>query len=94
MLVKEKVMFTICYCLPMHSFISLPFSIPSRLAHTVEQEPMKSTVTFVGDNEQQEGKIIPPYVTRYSSRGFRIKDIKVFGSVAIIPDEFYHWKVS
>ncbi|KXJ21824.1 NADH dehydrogenase [ubiquinone] 1 alpha subcomplex assembly factor 3 [Exaiptasia diaphana] len=71
---------------------SLAF-IPSRLAHTVEKEPMKSTVTFLGENEQQEGKDIPPYVTRYSSRGFRIKNIKVFGSVAIVPDAFYHWKV-
>jgi len=54
---------------------------------------MKSTVTFVGENDNKDDQDIPPYVTRYSSRGFRIRNIKVFGSVAIVPDNFYHWKV-
>jgi len=66
--------------------------IQSRCAHTIEKESMKSTVTFLAEN-LEEGQDIPPYVTRYSSRGFRIKNIKVFGSVAIVPDTFYHWKV-
>ena len=41
---------------------------------------MKSNVTFISEpKEGQEEQDIPPYVTRYSSRGFRIKNVKVFG---------------
>ncbi|XP_031551350.1 NADH dehydrogenase [ubiquinone] 1 alpha subcomplex assembly factor 3-like [Actinia tenebrosa] len=66
----------------------------SRWAYTVEKEPMKSSVTFISEpKEGQEEQDIPPYVTRYSSRGFRIKNVKVFGSVAIVPDNFFHWKI-
>ncbi|EDO36524.1 predicted protein [Nematostella vectensis] len=58
----------------------------------IEKESPQTTVKFVTDNDEG-GKEIPPYVTKYSTQGFRVKNVKVFGSVAIIPDNFFHWKV-
>ena len=70
--------------------------IPRRLKqHSVEKEPMQSTVTFITDFKDKESlSNSPPFVMSYSTRGFTIKDIKVFGSVAILPSAFYHWRVS
>ena len=70
-------------------------SVPSR-HHSIEKEPLKTSVTFLTDDkqEQTQGKFIPPYVTRYSTQGFRVQNTKVFGSVAILPEVFYHWKVN
>jgi len=71
------------------------YRIPRRFEqHSVEQEPMKTTVTFITDVKEKDGmRSYPPYVTSYSSQGFNIKGIKVFGSVAILPTIFYHWRV-
>ena len=56
---------------------------------------MKTTVTFITDVKDKDGmRNYPPYVMSYSSQGFNIKGIKVFGSVAILPSIFYHWRVS
>ena len=70
--------------------------IPRRLKqHGIEKEPMQSTVTFITDFKDRESLInSPPYVMSYSTRGFTVKDIKVFGSVVIFPSAFYHWRVS
>jgi len=55
---------------------------------------MKTTVTFITDVKEKDGmRSYPPYVTSYSSQGFNIKGIRVFGSVAILPTIFYHWRV-
>lgn len=69
--------------------------IPRRFEqHSVEQEPMKTTVTFITDVKEKDGmRSYPPYVTSYSSQGFNIKGIRVFGSVAILPTIFYHWRI-
>ena len=52
-------------------------------------------MTFITNEkqEQAEERFMPPFVTRYSTQGFRIRNTKVFGSVAILPEVFYHWKV-
>ena len=56
---------------------------------------MKTTVSFIADIKDKDGmRNYPPYVTSYSSQGFNIKGIKVFGSVALLPTIFYHWRVS
>lgn len=72
------------------------FRIPKRYEqHSVEKEPMKTTVSFIADIKDKDGmRNYPPYVTSYSSQGFNIKGIKVFGSVALLPTIFYHWRVS
>ncbi|XP_058951222.1 NADH dehydrogenase [ubiquinone] 1 alpha subcomplex assembly factor 3 [Pocillopora verrucosa] len=69
--------------------------IPRRLKqHGIEKEPMQSTVTFITDFKDKESLInSPPYVMSYSTRGFTVKDIKVFGSVVIFPSAFYHWRI-
>ena len=38
-------------------------------------------------------KGVPPVITSYSTRGFTIQGNKVFGSIAILPQGFYAWKV-
>ena len=72
------------------------FRIPKRYEqHSVEKEPMKTTVSFIADIKDKDGmRNYPPYVTSYSCQGFNIKGIKVFGSVALLPTIFYHWRVS
>ena len=62
--------------------------------HSVEVEPLKTTVTFITDVKEKDGiRSYPPFVNSYSSQGFNIKGIKVVGSVAILPTIFYHWRV-
>ena len=52
-------------------------------------------MTFITDVKDNHGLLnTPPFVTSYSTRGFHLKGIKVFGSVAVLPSAFYHWRVS
>lgn len=69
--------------------------IPRRFEqHSVEKEPLKTTITFITEVKENDGmRSYPPYVTTYSPQGFNVKGIKVFGSVAILPTIFYHWRV-
>jgi len=69
--------------------------IPRRYEqHSIEKEPIKTTVTFITDVKDNHGILnTPPFVTSYSTRGFHLKGIKVFGSVAVLPSAFYHWRV-
>ena len=70
--------------------------IPRRYEqHSVEKEPLKTTVSFITDVKDKQGmKSHPPYIFSYSTQGFHIKGIKVVGSVAVLPMIFYHWRVS
>ncbi|KAJ7334374.1 hypothetical protein OS493_014685 [Desmophyllum pertusum] len=68
--------------------------IPRRFEqHSVEKESLQTTVTFITDFKDRDGRDSPPFITSYSNRGFHIKDIKVFGSVAVLPSTFYHWRI-
>lgn len=71
------------------------YLIPRRYEqHSIEKEPIKTTVTFITDVKDNHGILnTPPFVTSYSTRGFHLKGIKVFGSVAVLPSAFYHWRV-
>lgn len=45
------------------------------------------------DAESLNIKDIPPLVSRYSTKGFKIQGNKLYGPVAILPDTFFSWKV-
>ena len=59
--------------------------------------------TFSSDEVEQIGlsmsKLTPiersnsPLIEKYSTKGFTISGNKVYGSVALLPNAYFHWKV-
>lgn len=79
------------------------FGCRSRLGSTIGGSGVGKTSGYViepttmkiqnFDVESQNIQNIPPLISKYSTKGFKIQGNKLYGSVAILPKTFFSWKV-
>ena len=63
---------------------------------TIDNTNIAKTKIEIIDPRKTKGdtQFIPPYITKYSTKGFVVRDTRIMGSLAVLPTTYLAWKVA